>query len=522
MAERGDIAVNWPLSPRLVKIDAPSTEAIMQDLHDTLVVLELAPNGMDEPQIISSEGKGELGGGVVVGITSRLENGQVAFAARTTSVSSGTVTTQSTTGTKLIDLAATFETDGIERGALIVNFADGSVATVISVDSQTQITCEGLDDGTDDQFDVGDSYKIWNVVQCNLSGGNLTAVDSAGSPISPVSPTAFTQIVMTASSSATLQELEALQYASYQNAVWLDVNSANTGTVYPVGTREYPVNNLTDAVAIAGDRGFSTLEILASITLDGGTNLDGFTIHGHSISNDKITIAAAASVVDCIIQNCTVDGVLDGGATIEGCVVLDLTYLNGLIHNSMLRGTIQLGGGELARILDCHSDVPGVTTPTIDCGGSGQALSVRNYNGGIQLTNKTGSESVSIDLNSGQIILDSTVTGGTIVCRGVGKLTDNSVGATVVNELLSVPYIVAAVWDEDLTSHDTAESAAKALKIIKAKVEGRWRIIPGTPYPQIVYYETDNVTEIDRYNLKDAEGNAIDLTKVLIHDKVRV
>lgn len=520
MAERGDIAVNWTLSPRLVKVDAPSTEAVMQDVHDTLVVAEMSQNGMDEPQIISSEGKGDLGGGVTVGITSQLKNGQITFAARTASVSAGTVTTQSTTGKKLIDSVATFQTDGVTRGALIVNFADKSVATVISVDSETQITCEALDDGTDDQFDVGDAYKIWNVVQCDLSGGNITAVDDGGSPISPISPTAFTQIVRTSSSSATLRELAAVQYASYQNAVWLDTGSGNSGTVYPMGTREYPVNNLADAVAIAGDKGFSTLEILASITLDGGTDLDGFTIHGHSISNDTVTIAASASVVDCIIQNCTVDGVLDGGATIEGCVVLDLTYLNGLIHNSMLQGTIQLGGNEMARVVDCHSDVPGATTPIIDCGGGGQALSVRNYNGGIKLINKTGSEAVSIDLNSGQIVLDATVTNGVIVCRGVGKLTDDSVGATVVNELLYTPYIVNAVWEEDLTSHSPENSAANILKFLKGMVGGRWQIIDAVPFPQLVHFEADGVAEIKRYDLKDKDGAAIDISKVLIFDRV--
>jgi hypothetical protein len=280
------------------------------------------------------------------------------------------------------------------------------------------------------------------------------------------------------------------------------------------------VNNLADAVAIAGDKGFSTLEILASITLNGGTNLDGFTIHGHSITDDTVTIEAAASVVDCIIQNCTVTGVLDGGATIEGCVVLNLTYLNGLIHNSMLQGTIQLGGSKMARILDCHSDVPGVTTPTIDCGGSGQALNVRNYNGGIKLTNKTGSESVSIDMNSGQIILDPTVTGGTIVCRGVGKLTDNSIGATIINELLYTPYIVDAIWEENLASHSSEGSVADSLAFLKGIAAGRWQIVDGDPYPQMVHYEADNVTEIARFDLKDVDGSAIDLSKVLIHDKV--
>jgi hypothetical protein len=71
---------------------------------------------------------------------------------------------------------------------------------------------------------------------------------------------------------------------------------------------------------------------------------------------------------------------------------------------------------------------------------------MRNYNGGIKIINKTGAEAISIDLNSGQIVLSSTtVTNGTIVVRGVGKLIDESGdrirsgnfnGATIVNELI--------------------------------------------------------------------------------------
>ena len=52
-------------------------------------------------------------------------------------------------------------------------------------------------------------------VQCNISGGNLVAIDEVGSTISPVEPTAYTQIVLANSSSATLSEQTAIQYASY-------------------------------------------------------------------------------------------------------------------------------------------------------------------------------------------------------------------------------------------------------------------------------------------------------------------
>jgi hypothetical protein len=57
---------------------------------------------------------------------------------------------------------------------------------------------------------------------------------------------------------------------------------------------------------------------------------------------------------------------------------------------------------------------------------------MRNYNGGVLLTNKTGPEAVSIDLQSGQVKIDlTTVTNGQIVARGDGKVIDVDTGNTL-------------------------------------------------------------------------------------------
>ena len=109
--------------------------------------------------------------------------------------------------------------------------------------------------------------------------------------------------------------------------------------------------------------------------------------------------------------------------------------------------TTTLGGGTIANILQCYSGEPGPTTPIIDCGGTG-IVSLRDYNGGMKFINYSGSSAHSIDLASGQIILDSsTITGGVWVVRGVGKLVDEVGTAipsgtwngtvTIINELLT-------------------------------------------------------------------------------------
>jgi hypothetical protein len=225
MAERTDLTVEWTRSPRIITVAAPSVALTMQDLVDSCKgVLEQSWAGLDQPALHSSGGKQDLGGGVAVGITVTLQNAQIAFETRNISISSGTATSDQS-GTVLTDLAATFITDGVSVGDAVLNFADRSSATVIAVLSQTQLSTYQLRDGTANTWHTGDVYKIYQIAQCSISGGNLVAVDSNGTSINPVTPTAFTQVQLANSSSATLQTLDG---ATIAEAVWDEPMTGHT------------------------------------------------------------------------------------------------------------------------------------------------------------------------------------------------------------------------------------------------------------------------------------------------------
>ena len=121
-------------------------------------------------------------------------------------------------------------------------------------------------------------------IQCNVTGGNLVATDMNDDIISSIYPTAYTQVILTSSSSATLQELEAIQYGSYNGGVWIDVSSNYTGILYPIGTPISPVNNLPDALNIANTYGFNTFNIIDNINIayepSGGWNELVWNGHG--------------------------------------------------------------------------------------------------------------------------------------------------------------------------------------------------------------------------------------------------
>jgi hypothetical protein len=454
MAELSGIWVDWVNSPRIIWVEAPRVEVTIQDLIDTIRgSLEDRLDALDDPTLISTAaGKQFLGGTTYVGLTLELLNAVIAFEARTDIFDDGYVTFADDAdayGDTLIDAYATFITNGIQQGDLVYNTDDNSKCSVKFVRSETELVTTPLAGGTNNKYNLNDRYEIYDVIACEVSGGNLTAVDFDGYSIEQVFTTFGTRVKITAASSATQTEQGAIQYSSYQNAVWLDVDSSTSGTAYPAGTRQFPVNNLTDAISIANAEGFSVLQLLTSLTLDSGSDITGFTLIGKSRVLTLVVMAADALCSNVTIKNCNISGTLDGGTHIRDCLVGDLTYVNGQIYNSGLYGTLLLGGGLDAVLFDCAQVDPGIV-PIIDMNSSGQDLSMADWSGEIIIKNLTSSgNKVLVQIDGGIITLDSTITAGEFKIHGIGILEDNATSYTSLSTdgLMSKQTITEVTWD---------------------------------------------------------------------------
>lgn len=280
-----------------------------------------------------------------------------------------------------------------------------------------------------------------------------------------------------------------LQYSTYGGGVWIDVNSGYSGTDYPIGTPSRPVDNTQDALAIAAAQGFTNFLVRSDLTIDNGLNYSDYIFIGQGQNLSTLTVTSAANVANCTFRDAQITGTLDGDSHIEDGIIGNLDFVSGVIERCILgSSTITLGGSNTAHFIDCESGVPGMGTPTIDCGGSGQALALRNYSGGIKLTNKTGADAVSIDLISGQVRIDlTTVTSGTIVVRGTGKVVDDSNddwlpsgtygGMTLINETVH-GQMMQDIWtlmgldkDNPLTVTQTSRIAGNINQVISGDGE---------------------------------------------------
>jgi len=314
-------------------------------------------------------------------------------------------------------------------------------------------------------FFLADGWKIRpyesdHVMRVN---GNLYREDG----VSPYTSTVGSYNVLLESTvsslvDSTVQQLADIEYASFQSGVWLDsVNGDDTEK----GNEQFPVQTVEAALAVAVERGFKKIYLLSDTTFTTGHDLDDFSIIGQSHVHSNLNIETGADCHRVHIKCCIVDGVIDGDTEIDDCVIHDITYFNGHIHECGLKGTITLAGDKKALISDCRT-VDEDSPPTIDMGGSGQSLAMPNYSGIVTITNLSDADQeIGIGLDAGMVVLDNTITAGHVMVAGIGLITDNSGGTTDVNidGLINNTSISSSVWDGLKINHTISGSFGNEL-----------------------------------------------------------
>ena len=256
----------------------------------------------------------------------------------------------------------------------------------------------------------------------NLVGANSNVADI----------TNVNQVSVRSANSAGLTYSKEIEDQSFADArIWID-DAGLPGTQFPRGTPGDPVNNIADAQAIISNRNLpKRLHIKGTFNIS--ENLDSYDIEGASSQLTVLDFGSSSSASGTVISDAEIRGALSGSIDLSFCKIVGLDSFNGAMYDCGLSGTINLTNS-MVEFISCHSDVSGsASAPIINCGDQANLdLSIRDWNGGLELTNISGSNSsVSVDINAGRLILDSSVSSGDIAVRGSGYIIDNSTGATV-------------------------------------------------------------------------------------------
>jgi hypothetical protein len=271
----------------------------------------------------------------------------------------------------------------------------------------------------------------------------------------------------------------------FNDKINIQSGSTYSGTLYPIGLDNYPVDNIPDALAIAVTRGIKNLHFHGDWEFTGTTFINNYTVRGDGLQQSEFTFNAGAVMLNCRIENAKVTGDITGIIGFNNCHLYNLGSTNlspssqdVIVDNCLMDGTIFLtpAYSGSVKMIDCKSGVPGTNRPTFDVANSYSNFLIRNYTGGMILKNSGQNINTSIDLISGTVEIDPTVSGGTYVIRGIGELTDNSSsGATVISDgLISKETIADSVWNTSATTFTDGTMGDQIRHILKFTGQPWW------------------------------------------------
>ena len=290
------------------------------------------------------------------------------------------------------------------------------------------VSSEGKQPLGDDQY-VGITLTLLNgwklgfeersgpdTIQCVVTGGNF---------VGEIHPTPFTQVVVEKSSSATLMNLDTIQYISYGGAVNIDVNSVYSGVEYPVGNREYPVNNVDDAIVINDYLNLNKFRLLSNVNFQGGQNISGIKIMADIGSDISVVVEQNVNTFNTVFENIAVNGIMGGSSRYLNCILGLIDVFEGEAKRCLITDDITIAGQGASNLSECNVYVSDYSAyKIIDL--NGNDINMLGCRGNYELTNKTTLSTTSVNLMSGKLKIDSSCVSGTIVVSGNVIVEDDS------------------------------------------------------------------------------------------------
>jgi hypothetical protein len=292
------------------------------------------------------------------------------------------------------------------------------------------------------------------------------------------------QVSVRSANSAGLTDVEIQRKISFGGEVYLDTVNGTPGTAYPIGTQARPALTLDQALTIAAANGVREIVGNSQILVFPGQDVSNIKIRGVS-TNCVVVMLPGSICANLLLEDCVITGDFGGNTDVivRKSIVGDVVNFNGVMDSCLFTlATVGIAPGKQLTIGIGGSLVPGnAGHPLIDMNaGQDTQLIVSDWFGGIEVLNcDTPSSSASMNISAGKVTLNSSVSDGDIVVRGVATVIDNSTGGNVTDQTVNsigirleengalVPQnladIAQAVWAESTGDNQTPGSFGEQL-----------------------------------------------------------
>jgi hypothetical protein len=225
------------------------------------------------------------------------------------------------------------------------------------------------------------------------------------------------------------------QSLDYDGMVVVNESIGVAGDEYPTGTLGQPASNISFAKIIAEKYGITKIKVYGAVTIN--EDLIGYEVIGGNLT-DIITINGF-DVDKTTFRQCLLYGSYQGEIAADNCIIGDgFTGMGGYFQYCGFLGAMNFDDGVECVLNDCHSQVPGMNSPSIYLG-ENIKLSLRKYSGGLAVYDTGLNTVVTLEFLVGNCRVLSGNTGGQLVLRGLATLTDESTGTEVLIDGLITP-----------------------------------------------------------------------------------
>jgi len=252
-----------------------------------------------------------------------------------------------------------------------------------------------------------------------------------------------------------------------------DSVGGTSGTGYPVGSSYVPSDNLTDTILIMTYGKVNDLVIKSNLTIGATHDVSNFVIRTIGIMGTDVVLISGCTADQTSFRNVNLSGTITNGdkILIYDSSIGNLANFTGIMSNVSFSQSSEITIGYWAEILQgtCGGD----PTNEVEINIGTASLNMSHWTGNLKLTGKTGTDRTVINCDSGNIIIDSTCTAGTIQILGNGVIeADNSgAGCTVdLDGFSSIEGLAGAVWEESMSEHNAGGTFGEGINTIDTNV----------------------------------------------------
>jgi len=233
---------------------------------------------------------------------------------------------------------------------------------------------------------------------------------------------------------------EQLIKASWEH-IHINTGSLNTGTEFPVGTANYPVNNIADALLISAQNNIRSITVVGSISLPVAVTDVDFT---GDVPQESVIIINGSLLDSVCFQSCTLTGAIgvgSGALDFRDCYLANVSNLLGFSSRCQIEGNISIANGEVFSAI--KTVIEGDNT-IFNLQEQMCTLSMDVDSGLVQIINSVDGCLVELNVKGGEVSLGSSCVGGDYYLEGIGTLFNDSAMTKKENHF---------IWDETMEYH---------------------------------------------------------------------